>query len=124
MTAPRTTHFIIVLHILRYVKGTLLYGLHFSAHFSLILFGYSDVDWASDPTDHRSTTGYYFFLGDSLISWQSMKQTVTSPSITESEYRALADATSELIWLHWLLKDMGVTHSSTNTLNCDNRNAI
>ena len=78
MSAPRTAHFTAVLRILRYVKGTLLHGLHFSAHSSLILSGYSDVDWAGDPIDCHSITGYYFFLGDSLISWQSKKQTVTS----------------------------------------------
>ena len=66
MATPRTAHFTAILRILRYIKGTLLYGLHFSAHSSLILSGYSDVDWAGDPTDRRSTTGYCFFLGDSL----------------------------------------------------------
>ena len=109
MAAPRTTHFTVILDILRYVKGTLLRGLYFSAHSSLILSRYSNADWAGDPTDRHSTTGYCFFLGDSLISWRSKKQTVTSRSSTESEYRALADATSELIWLRWLLEDIGVT---------------
>ncbi|CAA0806823.1 Unknown protein [Striga hermonthica] len=73
MAAPLTTHHSAVLHILRYVKGTLLYGLHFSAHSSLTLSGYSDADWAGDPTDRRSITGYCFFLGDSLVSWRSKK---------------------------------------------------
>ncbi|XP_020266030.1 uncharacterized protein LOC109841474 [Asparagus officinalis] len=124
MAAPRTIHFTVVLRILRYVKGTLLHGLHFSSHSSLILTGYSDADWASDPTDRHSTTGYCFFLGDSLISWRSKKQTVTSRSSTESEYRALADTTSELLWLRWLLEDMGVPQSSATILHCDNRSAI
>lgn len=51
------------LDILRYIKGTLFHGLHFSAHSSLELRAYSDADWAGDPTDRRSTTGYCFFLG-------------------------------------------------------------
>ncbi|KAF2283298.1 hypothetical protein GH714_001019 [Hevea brasiliensis] len=99
MSAPRSTHFSAVLRILRYIKGTLFYGLHFSATSSLVLSGYSNVDWAGDLIDCRSTTGYYFFLGNSLISWRSKKQTVVARSSTESEYRALADATSELLWL-------------------------
>ena len=65
-----------------------------------------------------------FFLGVSLISWRSKKQTIIARSSTESEYRALADATSELIWLRWLLADMGVTHSGATILHCDNRSAI
>ncbi|KAK9125994.1 hypothetical protein Scep_014840 [Stephania cephalantha] len=68
MAAPRTTHFTVVLRILQYVKGSLFHGLHFFAASSLVLSGYSDVDWAGDFTDRRSTTGYYFFLGTSLIS--------------------------------------------------------
>ena len=124
LAAPRSTHFSAVLRILRYVKGTLFHGLHFSSHSSLTLTGYSDADWAGDPTDRRSTTGYCFFLGDSPISWRSKKQTVVARSSTESEYRALADATSELVWLRRLLTDMGLDVSSTTSLHCDNCSAI
>ena len=45
-------------------------------------------------------------------------------SSTEAEYRALADTTSELIWLRWLLKDLGVSTSSATPLYCDNQSAI
>ncbi|XP_058192154.1 secreted RxLR effector protein 161-like [Rhododendron vialii] len=124
LSSPRTTHYDAVLRILRYVKGTLFYGLHYAAHSSLELRAYSDADWAGDPTDRRSITGYCFFLGDSLISWRSKKQTVVSRSSTEAEYRALADTTQELLWLRWLLTDMGVHHSTGTTLCCDNQSAI
>ncbi|KAL3720355.1 hypothetical protein ACJRO7_005217 [Eucalyptus globulus] len=124
MTAPRTTHFAAVLRILRYIKGTLFHGLHFSADSSLELTAYSDADWAGDPLDHRSTTGYCFFLGKSLISWRSKKQTTIARSSTEAEYRALADTTSELLWLRWLLEDMGVRHNGGTVIHCDNRSAI
>ena len=94
MAAPRTIHFIVVLRILRYVKGTLGHGLQFSSQSSLVLSGYSDANWAGDPTDRRSTTGYCFYLNDSLISWRSKKQSVVSRSSTELEYRALDDTTA------------------------------
>ena len=45
-----------------------------------MLRAFSDADWAGDPTDRRSTTGYYFLLGSSLISWRSKKQTFVSTS--------------------------------------------
>ncbi|TYK19815.1 putative mitochondrial protein [Cucumis melo var. makuwa] len=124
MAAPKTIHFTIVLRILRYIKGTLGHELQFSSQSSLVLSGYFDADWAGDPTDRRSTTGYCSYLGDSLISWRSKKQSVVSCSSTKSEYRALADATTELLWLRWLLADMSVLQQGPTLLHCDNRSAI
>ena len=66
---------------------------------TLVLLTFSDADWARDPNDRRSTTGYYFLLSSSLISWRSKKQTHMARSNTETEYRALADTTSKLLWL-------------------------
>ena len=124
MSAPRSIHYAAVLRILRYIKGTLFHGLHFSAQSSLELRAYTDADWAGDPTDRRSTTGYCFLLGSSLISWRSKKQSVVAHSSTEAEYRALADATSELLWLRWLLADMGALQTTSTPIHCDNRSAI
>ena len=124
MASPRSTHYAAVLRIIRYIKGSLFYGLHYSATSSLILRAYSDADWAGDPSDRRSTTGFCIFLGDSLISWRSKKQTLTARSSTESEYRALADTTSEILWLRWLLADIETSQCSPTDLYCDNRSAI
>ena len=68
LVAPYSTHYVVVIHILRYIKGTMFHGLHFSAHSILDLCAYFDADWAGDPTDRRFTIGFCFFLGDSLIS--------------------------------------------------------
>ena len=73
MATPRSPHYAIILMILRYLKGTIFDDFHFSSNSSLTLQAYSDADWADDPTDRRSTTGYCFLLGDSLISWRSKK---------------------------------------------------
>ncbi|XP_057730183.1 uncharacterized mitochondrial protein AtMg00810-like [Arachis stenosperma] len=132
LSAPRTTHYAAVLRIFRYIKGTLFHGLYFSAHSSLSFQAYSDADWASDPTDRRSTTGYCLFLGDALISWRAKKQTFTAHSSTEAEYRALADTTTEVISVRWLLEDLGAPQSlmigflmsSPTDVFCDNRSAI
>ena len=124
MAAPRSPHCAVVLKILRYLKGTIFDGLHFSSHSSLTLQAYSNADWAGDPTNRRSTTRYCFLLGDSFISWRSKKQTVVAHSSIEAKYRALETTTAELIWLRWLLQDLGVDCSTAPKLHYDNRSAI
>lgn len=70
-SAPHLIHLSAVIRILCYIKGTIFQGLHFFPTSSLVLYGYCDADWARDPTEHRSTTYFYLFLGDSFISWHS-----------------------------------------------------
>ena len=124
LSAPQSTHYAAVLRILRYLKGTLCHGLFYSTQSPLVLRAFSDADWVEDPTDRRSTTGYCFLLGSSLISWRSKKQTHVAHSSIEAEYRALTDTTSELLWLRWLLKDLGVSTSFVTPLYCDNQSVI
>ena len=97
LSAPRSTHYAIVLRILRYLKGTFFHGLFYSAQSPLVLHAFSYVDWARDLTDRKSTTGYCFLLSSSLISLRSKKQTFVARSSTEAEYHVLADIISELI---------------------------
>jgi hypothetical protein len=72
----------------------------------LQLHAYSDSTWASDPTNRCSITGYCILLGFSPIAWKSKKQANVSRSSTETELRALATTTVEIVWLRWLLADL------------------
>ena len=49
--APCFVHYVAVLQILQYVKGTLYHGLHYSSRSSVKLYAYSNADWAVDPID-------------------------------------------------------------------------
>ncbi|KAJ9548119.1 hypothetical protein OSB04_020662 [Centaurea solstitialis] len=124
VTAPTTVHWGAVLRILRYLRGTQFQSLLFPSTSSLKLNAYSDASWDSDPSDRKSTTGFCIFLGDSLISWRSKKQDVVSRSSTEAEYRAMAVTTCEIVWLRWLLADMGVDVSQPTPLHCDKKSAM
>ena len=58
------------------------------------------------------------------MSWRSKKQNVVSRSSAESEYRAMAQTTCELIWLRNLLGEIGFSQSKPMNLWCDNEAAI
>ncbi|XP_038880371.1 uncharacterized protein LOC120072021 [Benincasa hispida] len=114
--------------------GSLSYFLGLKVLMSSVGYSLSQAKYASDLLVHSriidSTTTptpfdrYYFYLRDSLISWQNKKQGVVSRSNIKSEYHAVDDSTLELLWLHWLLADIGVPQPSATIFHCDNRNAI
>jgi hypothetical protein len=94
------------------------------AHDSLLqLHAYSDSTWVSDPIDRCSITRYCILLGSS-IAWKSKKQAAVSHSSTEAELRALATTTTEIVWLRWLLANLGISCDAATPLLCDNRGAI
>ncbi|KAH9684575.1 hypothetical protein KPL70_013597 [Citrus sinensis] len=87
------------------------------------LTAYSDADWGVDPDDRRSVGGYCVYLGSNLVSWSSKKQNTVSRSSAESEYRALALATSEMLWITYLLKELKVSLTKSHVLYYDNKSA-
>lgn len=95
-------------------------GLKIRKSGSLLVSAFSDADWAGCPNDWRSTGGFAVFLGSNLISWCSRKQATVSRSSTEVEYKALANATAEIMWVRKLLDELRIPHPSASCLWCDN----
>jgi hypothetical protein len=89
----------------------------------MIVSAFSDADWAGCVDDRWSTGGFAVFFGANLISWSARKQPTVSRSSTEVEYKALANATAELMWVQKLLQELGVSHSVVARLCCDNLGA-
>ena len=123
MHAPTESHRVAVKRILRYLKGTSFFGLYLTHDFTLSLHGFTDADWASSIDDRKSTGWYIVFLGTTPISWKSGKQRTAARSSTEAEYKALADGTTEVLWLRYLLSDLCFSPSSATTIWCDNLGA-
>jgi histone deacetylase 1/2 len=122
LSAPTCSHWATVKRILRYVKGTLTHGLILRRPTTSLdlLSAFSDADWDGNSDDRRSTGGYAIFYGSNLISWRARKQATVSRSSTESEYKAVANATTELIWVQALLAELGVFQKRPPVLWCDN----
>lgn len=120
---PTTAHWSAVKRILRYLKGTQDVGLKISKSSSTIISAFSDADWAGCVDDRRSTGGFAVFLGSNLVSWSARKQATVSRSSTEAEYKALANAAAELMWVRKLLDEIGIFQSGPARLWCDNLGA-
>ncbi|XP_057437934.1 uncharacterized mitochondrial protein AtMg00810-like [Lotus japonicus] len=99
MHAPHTDHMLALKRVLRYVRGTLNYGLHLYPSPIEKLVSYTDADWGGCSDTRRSTSGYCVFLGDNLISWSSKRQPTLSRSSVEAEYRGVANVVSESCWI-------------------------
>ncbi|RVW96902.1 Retrovirus-related Pol polyprotein from transposon TNT 1-94 [Vitis vinifera] len=124
LQSPCDSHWDAVIRILRYIKSTPGQGVLYENRGHTQVIGYTDADWAGSPTDRRSTSGYCVFIGGNLISWKSKKQDVVARSSAEAEYRAMALATCELIWLRHLLQELRFGKDEQMKLICDNQAAL
>ncbi|GJW12478.1 ribonuclease H-like domain-containing protein [Tanacetum coccineum] len=124
MHNPREPHFSALKRILRYVKGTLDYGLQLFSSSTTNLVANSDADWAGCPTTRRSTLGYCVFLGNNLLSWSSKRQPTLSRSSAEAEYCGVTNVVAETCWLRNLLRELHTPLSFATLVYCDNVSAV
>ena len=106
MHSPQSTDWICLKHILHNLKGTVTHGIYFTSRSPISLTSFSDADWANNSTDRRSTSGFLIYFGNNLISWSSKKQPTVARSKTEVEYKVITNATSEILWITSLLREL------------------
>jgi hypothetical protein len=125
MSNPGDNHWHALERVLRYLKGTMSFGIHYSGH-PAVLEGYSDANWISDIDQIYATSGYVFTLGGGVVSWRSSKQTILTKSTMEAELTALDTASAEAEWLRELLSDLPVVEKPIPAIlmNCDNQTVI
>ena len=102
--------------IMRYLKGTMNYGLCYDKGKPGDCVGFSDSDWAGDINDRRSTSGYVFQICGTAVSWRSKKQSCVALSTAEAEYMALASAAQEAVWMRQLIGDLTTTSTTPMTI--------
>ncbi|XP_051139134.1 secreted RxLR effector protein 161-like [Andrographis paniculata] len=98
-SSPTKRHWNGVKHILRYLQGTSDLGLFYPNDSRHELLGYADTGYFSDPHKAKSQTGYIFTYGDTVSSWRSTKQTITTTSSNHAEVLAIHEASRECVWL-------------------------
>ena len=124
MHAPKEAHLVAVNRILQYLKSTPGKGLYFEKGEKRNVEAFVDADWAGNIMDRKSTTGYCTKVWGNLVTWRSKKQTVVARSSAEAEFRALAHAVCELMWIERVLKELQLIKNSPMQLYCDNKAAI
>jgi hypothetical protein len=100
---PRQIHWVAAKHVLRYLRGTVGYGLRHASSVDMRLQGYVESDWAGSIVDRKSTSGCCFNFGVVVVYWCSKKQTLVALSTTKTKYIAICMAVCEAVWLRNLL---------------------
>ncbi|XP_074328332.1 secreted RxLR effector protein 161-like [Apium graveolens] len=111
--------------ILRYIKGTLDFGLIYTRdNKNNMITGYLDSDLAGHVEDRKSTGGMVFYLNESLVTWVSQKQRCVALSSCEAEFIAETAAACQAIWLRNLLTRITGEELGPVMLYIDNKSTI
>ena len=121
---PKSVHWIAAKHVLRYLAGTVDYGLDYRRSNGVGLVGFTDSDWAGSVSDRKSTSGCCFSLGLAVVSWFSQKQKSVALSSAEAEYMAASQASCEALWLRKLMVDLFDQELRPAVIHCDNQSCI
>jgi len=124
MSKSLESHWVAAKSVLRYLCGTVNYGILYIDASDVILAGFLDSDWEGNLDDRRSITGYAFSIGSGVIASSNKKQSSVALSSCEAEYQALCAATCEEIWLRRLLNDVGKEQKNSTSIKSDNQSTI
>jgi hypothetical protein len=130
MADPSCSHWLAVKRVLRYLAGTVEWGLLFGGRsereagsFVSRVIGWCDADYAGCIDSRKSTSGRVFVLNGAAVSWASRKQSTVSTSTTEAEFIAAADACKEALRLRNLVRDFD-RHQDTVDIFSDSTCAL
>jgi len=124
MQQPSKVHYRAAKRVMRYIAGTLEYGIWCSKTSNFKLFGFTDSDWASSIDDRRSVSVNVFTLGSGAITWSSKKQATPALSTSEAKYVPATLAACQAIWLRRVLTDLQQEQKVATEIFCDNKATI
>ena len=123
---PGEDHWTAVKGILKYLRRTKDMFLVYGGKEELVVTGYTDASFQTDPDELKSQSGFVFTINGGAVSWKSSKQETVTDSTTEAEYIAASESAKEGVWIRKFLIELGVfpNASSPLSLYCDNNGAI
>jgi len=124
MVEPRQVHWVTAKHVLRYLHGTIGYGLRYTVGDGVKLKRFTDLDWAGSAVDRKSTSRCCFSLGSTMVSWFNKKQTSVALSTVEAEYIAACATSKEVVWLQKLLADLSGHELNLIVIFCNNQSCV
>jgi hypothetical protein len=124
LVEPRHVHLVAAKHVMRYLKGTMDYGLNYDGDHEFTLSGYTNAYWAGSVAERKKTSGCCFSLGLAMISWQSRKQSSIALITMETEYISACSASCKAIWLQKSLTSLFDLEMRETVILCDNQSCI
>ena len=107
----------------RYLKDTRNLSIIYKhQEYKLIILDHLDSDWATDPIDRKSFTGYMFMIHDDPATWNSHKQITVTHSFTDSEYITILNISRKTIARIQFFQELDI--SSAPILILANNNTI
>lgn len=124
LSSPTATHYDTTCKVVKYGKRSPRRRPVFIRKSNIQFLGFTDVDWIGCIDTRRSNSGYFFFIGSTLVSWRAKKQQIFSRSSSEAEYRVLSFASCKLQWLIYLLQDLGIQCNKLLVIYCGSQSVI
>ena len=110
--------------IMRYVAGTVNFGIWYGKTTNFRLYGFTDSEWAGCMEDRKSISCFTFSLSSGVITWSSKKHPTTALSSFEAEYMVVASSACQVIWMRRILSDMKQEQDGVTLILCDNKSTI
>lgn len=99
LSNPESEHWVATKKVMRYLQRTKDFMLVYRKSDDIQIVGYSDSDFAGCPDDRKSTSGHIFMLAGGVVSWKSVKKTLTTSSTMYAEFVACYGASLQAVWL-------------------------
>lgn len=120
---PAPRHWKALKDVLRYLKDTLDFGLHYHGNY-MDFEAWSDADWARDQDKRRSRSGIVLTMGGNPVVWMSRMQPTVAVSTAEAEFYALSECARAVQWCKQVLSELGFKIEGPTVMYQDNLGTI